>query len=194
MFWLKWIARIIKILAIIIGIILIHICVLDFLPFPFNNTNVIIAAILWIFIFNADIRTLFLIIPAGFFLEILSSTPFGINSISLAISLSVVGWILLHILTNRSVFIVFLSGLIAVIIYRFIFIILLLIFGSLTWAALWSGWGIITNLFFEAILTALLLLIGYVVVGYLVKRFRPEYINLRTTNNYDRSTRHLWHF
>ncbi len=170
-----------------------QIMVLDFLPYPINRINVIIATILGMFIFTADIRALFLIIPTGFLLEILSSTPFGISSVSLAVSLVAVGWVLLNILTNRSVFIVILSGLMAVIIFRFLFTILLLIFGNSTWVVIWSGQSII-NLFFEAIFTALVLLIGYVAVGYLVKRFRPEYINLRAANNYDDSAGHLWHF
>jgi len=194
MFGFRLVGKILGYIFLMIAVIIVQIVILDIFPFPLNNINIIIAVILWWLVFSADLRALLLVIPVGFFCEVLSAAPFGVTSAALAVSLAFSGWILFHIFTSRSVYIVAFVGLLAVLLFRFLFLFSLLLLGHLTWSNIWLNNELLISIGYEAIFTAGLLFIGHLFIGTVVRRWRLEYINLSLQNDYGKEQKHFWHF
>ncbi|MFA7653610.1 MAG: hypothetical protein WCX97_01010 [Candidatus Magasanikbacteria bacterium] len=186
MIFLKRLWQFIKIIFFVAVIVLTQIFVINFLPFPLSAINIAVVAVLWYLMFSLDLQILFLVIPVAFFLEIFSAESFGIIISALVISLAIVGWVLSSVFTNRSPLIVFLSGLISVVLYRVLFFVGLLIFGDASASIIWSSQNLLSNLFYESVLTASVLVISYLITLLLIKKFRPEYINLVPGEHYGR--------
>jgi len=184
MIWLKLIWYILKYCGLVMLICAFYMFTLNFLGYPLNTVNIPIVVILWLMIFSADLRYLWLVIPVGFVLETWSVGSFGLMTLSLIISLAIVSWIFFRVFTNRSVYIIVLETILAVVIFRIVFCIFLIIISDLSWsmamadAALWWAVG------YEILTTTSLLLLAYLSTTFLVRYFRPEYIKLNTKGNY----------
>src|SRR3989339_1215877 len=89
---------------------IIHVAIIEFLPYPLNLINVIFLTAVGLLILTVDIRNLWISILFGFLLEQLSTIPFGITVGAFVISVTLVYWILTNIFTHRSIYIVCLVG------------------------------------------------------------------------------------
>lgn len=141
-----------------------------------NLFNIVLAVFLWLIISNPRGNYWPYIIYTLLASDLFESSPFGLISLSMMLSLLVMHWLLLNIFTNRSAIIVFLIGFSSVILYRVLYVIsnsLFYVFkneGSF-------GWSIATIYLKETILTAILLTLGYVISSVFIRHLHPEYVN-----------------
>lgn len=175
---LKWLWQIFKFIIPTIFVIALHLFFINFLPYPFNNINTIYFAVLWLIMISSKINFFLLGLAALFVSELFSGLPFGITSASMLISLIIAHWFLLNIFTNRSLYMVFLSTFIGLIIYRILFFIILAVWNLFSHVALWPGAESLAEIAWEIALTPCALLIFYLLASKLTKRLDPNYIAL----------------
>ncbi|MDD3285377.1 MAG: hypothetical protein PHG95_01975 [Patescibacteria group bacterium] len=127
---------------------------------PWNNVNLVIAAIISAFlIFNRD-QVWFLALASGWFLDVLGFHPFGVALLSLLSSAAVVYLVLENWLTNRSLYAFLLLTLIAVVVEALSYNFLLLIFG---WSESAGKLFLLSDYFWKDL--AATILISLVLVG-----------------------------
>ncbi|MEK9158766.1 MAG: hypothetical protein AAB673_02090, partial [Patescibacteria group bacterium] len=95
---------------------------LAFLPLPFSALNLITAVLLFLLFLNVRFSTvIFLALWTGFLTELMNTTPFGIFSISLIITLTLSEIIFTYIFTNRSLPALLALGVFSTLIFRTVF-------------------------------------------------------------------------
>ena len=119
-----------KILSVFLTIFLIltaHIFVVNFLPFPFNQINITFSLLLLLLTTGSNKKIIWLGLIVSYFSELLNGAPFGVGMAATIVSLLAINWFQLNILTNRSGYMVFLSLLLGVALYRILFVVFLMI-------------------------------------------------------------------
>jgi hypothetical protein len=112
-----------------------------------------------------------------YIVELFSSSPWGIATLSLLLALSVMSWLLIRIFTNHSLLIVGLSGIVGMFLYRIVFIILELFFSVLLHQEIFSfSREIGIEWILEIIFTAGGLTILYGITAHFSKRLKPHYV------------------
>ena len=178
MWWLKKII----ILLLIFIIVLTHLILRDWLEYPLNYFNLTFLFLSATIIIWPQKNNLWLVIPTMLLIEIFSVKPFGINTISLFLSLLITNWLLLNIITNRSILIVLFSGIFSLTLYRLFYYLLLLANqliehgGNLIWSE------IVLNWLWECTTTISVLVLFYIITNLFTKRFNPSYIVLDHKN------------
>jgi len=172
---MKSIFRIMEIILAIIFTALLQVAVREFLPYPFNQINIIFAIIIWLIIFTNQINVLWVLLPVSFLVEIFSPALFGVFSAAAFLSLSLVSWFLLNIFVDRSVYIVLLSGILGVLGFRLLKV---LLSGILLKYNFLSSTEILIDWLWEIALTAATLAVFYFFTSLFTKRLHPEYIRL----------------
>lgn len=160
-----------------ISIFISHVLILNILPFPFNHINIILILFLWFIIYNGHDRILWLVLPLAFLLELFVSFPFGLTSAALLLTLIMMHWLLVNFFTNRSLYIVFLAGFLGITIFRFSFIIFLLIVNLFNADFTISWPEILTNILYEITLTTGVFFLFYLLTRLFFKRLNPKYIS-----------------
>jgi hypothetical protein len=171
---MKLLVRTLLFCIYIVFILVAHIFIINFLPYPFNHINFIFTISLLLITVSSDTKMLWLILIVSYCSELFSSMPFGVSTASLLISLLIINWFQLNILTNRSVYMIFLSAILGITLYRIVFIVLLtthnyfLNLGALPYAEIIveTGW--------EILLSSLVLFILYAVNAKFIKFLRPS--------------------
>jgi len=143
---------------------------------PIDLLNIIMTVFLWLIVLNPRQKYILAATYTLLVCELFYTSPFGLESFSQISALLLANWLLLNVLTNRSLIIVFFTGLISMIVYRTIFVIL-----SYSNSILQNNTAnispILIKLFFhEALLTAVTLSVIYLISSIFVKRLRPEYV------------------
>lgn len=167
----------IRYILLVISIFVAHVLILTILPFPFNHINIILILFLWFIIYNGNDRILWLVLPLAFLLELFVSFPFGLTSAALLLTLLVMHRLLVNFFTNRSLYIVFLAGFLGITIFRFSFIIFLLVINLFNSEFSVSWPEIFTNVFYEIILTTGVFFLFYLSTRIFFKRLNPKYIS-----------------
>ncbi|KKQ41199.1 MAG: hypothetical protein US58_C0004G0036 [Candidatus Magasanikbacteria bacterium GW2011_GWA2_37_8] len=179
---MAWLLKKIMWLTLIITVIFLHLALRDWFDFPFNCFNLIFlflgaAIIIW-----PQNNNLWLVLPTVLISELFSVVPFGVSAISLFISFLITNWLLLNIITNRSILIVLFAGIFSFILYRLLFYLFLIggqLFGS-SIDLLWSE--IIISWLWECVLTIGILVLFYLITTLFTKRFNPSYVILNRKN------------
>lgn len=166
--------RIFKNLFIIFFVLILHITVINTLPFPFSQLNIIFAALLFLAIAGYE-KILWPTFILALFLESFSAIPFGCHLISLTLSISIMYWLLKNVFTNRSYYMVFLSAFLGAVIYRISFFLILLSINIFLSEAN-PGEEAFTDAVWEMVLTAILVFAVYATSLKFSKRLNPEYI------------------
>lgn len=164
-----------KSFLLIFLILVTQIFVINFLPFPFDHINVIILFLLWFIILSNNSTAIWLILLLSWLTELLSTTPFGVNLIALIATLLITSWLLTHVLTNRSIYLVWLLALLGLVIYRSIFFILLICLNFLM-LSFDLNKEIMMDIIWEIILTSATSGIFYLFSYKLIKKINPSYI------------------
>ncbi len=165
---------ILTLLALTLGQIFIR----ELLPFPFNQINAIYGVSAWLIIIYGDNRPLWLTLTSSILLGFFSSAPFGAHSFVLISSLAVFSWLLGSVFANLSTSIVALSGGLACLAYRLIWIFLMIIL-NLNREPLVFSLGLFQNWMSEILLSTMLLVLLYFFSTHFIKRLKPHYIDLR---------------
>lgn len=119
--------RMFLLLLTILLIIVANIFVVNFLPFPFNYINITFSLLLLFLTVGTDKKIIWLGLIVSYFSELFSGSPFGIGMAATIISLLIINWFQLNILTNKSGYMVFLSLLLGLALYRTLFVLFLTI-------------------------------------------------------------------
>ncbi len=150
----------------------------EFLPYPFNQINVIFAAMVWLLILTAKVETLWYGAPLALLIEVFGSSEFGLNSVLLLFTFILIFWLLTNFFTNRSFFIVLLLGVIGMTFYRTLFIVFNLVFTDTFNDVGWSGIEILTTYGLETAITAITLTLFYLLTSLFLRKLNPSYISI----------------
>lgn len=112
----------------------------------------------------------------SYFSGLLSSMPYGIGMAAMVISLLAINWFQLNILTNRSGYMVFLSLLLGVALYRALFVVFLAINNYFSHQPTLPYLEIMANAVWEIWLSAIILFLSYLFSSKFLKKFNPVYI------------------
>lgn len=165
-----------SIILTILSILVAHIFVVNFLPFPFNHINTTFSLLLLFLTLGSNKKIIWLGLFTSYFAELFSGTPFGIGMASTIISLLVVNWFQLNILTNRSGYMVFLSLLLGVTLYRILFVVFLIINNYFFHLELLPYKEIVVDAGWEILLSSVVLFVLYLVTKKFIKRPHPAYV------------------
>lgn len=171
-----------KTLTLIFTILLIltmHIFVINFLPFPFSQINIMIALLILLSTINQSKKIIWLGLIISYLSGLLSSIPFGIGIVATTMSLLAINWFQLNILTNRSGYMVFLSLLLGVALYRTLFIMFLAINNYFSHQPTLPYTEITTNAAWEILLSSLILFLFFILSAKFLKKSNPTYIQPR---------------
>ncbi len=158
----------------IILILASHIFIINFLPYPFNHTNVIFVLSLLILTLSSNNKMIWLTLIISYFSELFSSIPFGIGTFSLLFSLLIINWFQFNILTNRSISMIFLSAVLGITLYRLLFITLLTIYNYFSNLPVLPYKEITTDAGWEILLSSLLLFVLYIINAKIIRFLRPS--------------------
>ncbi|OGH91797.1 MAG: hypothetical protein A2534_04705 [Candidatus Magasanikbacteria bacterium RIFOXYD2_FULL_39_9] len=151
-----------------------HIFVVNFLPFPFSHINIIFSLSLLILTISPSSRVLWLALITSYVSELFSSIPFGIGTAALFISLLIINWFQLNILTNRSVYMIFLSAILGISLYRALFVLLLTVNNYFYSLAPLPYREILADAGWEVLLSSLLLFFLYLLDVKFLRHFRSS--------------------
>lgn len=171
---LKLLWRALRLLFTIFIIMVAHIFVINFLPFPFNHINIIFSLLILFLTIGLDKKIIWLGLAVSYFSELFSGAPFGIGMAATVISLWVINWFQLNILTNRSGYMVFLSLLFGVALYRILFIIFLSINNYFSHREVLPYKQIVADVGWEILLSSVILFLLHLIVSKFLKRFNPS--------------------
>ncbi len=178
---MKWFLNLLYTLLTIVGITLAQIIAREIFPYPLNQIGIIYGISAWLILLNGSNQPLWLALCAAIILDFFSSSPFGLNVFALLSSLALFNWLLGHIFTNRSSFIVAISSLISCSVYRIIWILLLTIVNFTGNPALFSI-DLFQKWLSEILLSTLLLLFLYLLSTRFIKRLKPHYIDIKRSS------------
>ena len=176
--------RIIQYLFLFLGagaLALAQFSLVSALPWPVNNFDLPVVAIIFAFLLVNRDRAWFLAAAMGWFLDILAFHPFGISIMALVLSAVIVYLILENFLTNRSLYSFLLLTVIGILSEAFLSNILLSIFDL---SESTSRFFLVRGSFWESLGWSLLL--GLVAVGLFFnllavvsRRFQPFFLKKR---------------
>lgn len=172
------ILKYLKFIMVVALIFISHIFLINFLPYPLDRLNMIFFFLLWLIFSNSQINVYFAALFLGFFSELMISLPFGIVLSAMMASIVFITWFLRHIFTNRSPYIIFLAGALAIVSYRVLFLIVLTVFNIFSSRGVWPNKEMTLDIMWEALFTSLLLSISYLIISRFVKKLNPAYIGL----------------
>ena len=146
----------------VLAMLATQIFIINFLPYPLNQINFIFLVLLAFIIAGETKKVFWLALVVSYFSDLFSGSPFCLGGAATLISLFLIKWLQFNIFTNRSIYMVFLSAIIGITLYRFLFITFLTIgnyFGDQT---AWYYGQINAETLWEIILSSALLLIYYI--------------------------------
>ncbi len=144
-----------------------------------NLVNILMLFFVWVVIVNPRQNNFWWAIYALLLADLFNPTPFGLQSVSQIAALLFINWLLLNIFTNRSLTIVLFSGVLTIIVYRFIYLLLLLTNLSVNNQPTINILDSLKIFSAEAIVNSLILGAIYLISSIFVKRLHPEYITVK---------------
>jgi hypothetical protein len=173
---MKLLWRMLLLLLTILLIMVAHIFVVNFLPFPYNYINITFSLLLLLLTTGSNKKIIWLGLTVSYFLELFSGIPFGIGMAATIISLLIINWFQLNILTNRSGYMVFLSLLLGITLYRILFVVFLAINNYFLHRKILPYKNIIADAGWEIALSSVILFLLYILAARFLKRQNPIYI------------------
>lgn len=165
--------KIINILLIFISAMLLtmaHIGLFNILPSPLNNTNIIFIALILLIVFNGSGKIVWLSFVLHFFMDLYSVSPFGVYLISGTLSILFLYWLHKGVFANQSLLSVFVMTSLGLIIFRILYIILML-FGSNILIT-----DLLTKFTWELIFTILSTVICYFLITTFSRKFTSSFV------------------
>lgn len=161
----------------IVGIFFLHAVFTTIAPFPFNGFNSIFFFLICFMVYNNTPRKLWLVVPLSLLLEIFSSTPFGVQTVALFTSLTIVNFLLTNFFTNRSLYNVFLVGAAGLATFHFVFRATLFLYSLVTRTSFILPPQLLLSLGNEILCTSLALALVYALTARRLKRLNPRYLS-----------------
>ncbi len=176
--------RIGQYLALFIGaglLALVQFSLVSSLPWPWNNLDLPIIAVIFSFLFFSRDQTWLLAAASGWFLDVLGFHPFGLALLSLLFSAIIIYLVLENILTNRSLYSFLLLTFIGLVAEAFLYHIFLAIFD---WSGASQAFFLVNGAFWEALawkLVLSLLIVGlfFNLIALASRRLQPFFLKER---------------
>lgn len=176
---MKLLWRVLVLIFTILLIIMAHIFVANFFPSPFNHLNIALSWLILLLTIKLNKKNIWLALIVSYFLEVFSSKPFGIGIAATIITLLVINWFQLNILTNRSELMIFLSLLLGITLYRTLFLMFLTVNNYFSHQQALSYKESIADAGWEISLSSVILFLIYFIGSKFFKRLNPGYIRNR---------------
>ncbi len=175
---MRLVFKILLYLSILFAVIVAQLGISLVLPFPFNNLDLLFLLLLWLLFFWSLENVLLGAIGIGFLLELFTALPFGVNLFSLPLAILLINWFMKTFFTNRSLLIIIIIGSTGVVIYRAVYLLLILA-SNLFFKTIAFAWqDILLNISAEIILTTIALAVMYLIGLFFTARLRSQYIDL----------------
>ncbi len=172
---MKFLQKTLFLFLSVLLILVAHIFIINFLPYPYNHLNTVFGLLLFFLIIKPSRQIIWLAIILSYFLELLSGVPFGIGQVALIVSLLFINWFQLNILTNRSAYIVFISAIIGMVFYRTLFFTLLIVHNYFFNNLLLPGKEVFVDIFWEVLFSALEVFLLYFTYSKFIRTFRKNF-------------------
>lgn len=154
-------------------IFLAHIVSANIFPYPLNHLNIIFVSLLLMMVFG-NRRVIWYALFISFLSELFVSTPFGINTAALMITLIGLNWVLLNLFTNRTVFIVILTSLFSLLIYRVIYVaILAVVYFFTDLSAFYITSAMAYDFGVEIVVNTVISILTYLLLSIFIRRRKP---------------------
>lgn len=151
---------------------------INVLPYPFNHIDVVFVALWWYICVPTDAHVWGKIVILGLTTELYSSSPFGITTCALFISLVIGRWLVLHIFTSHAWHVILFATFTTLVLYHGLFLVILIVHHSL-YGIPWSLSGpFFASTAIGIALSTILMLIFYIAARLYNKRLRPNYTTL----------------
>jgi hypothetical protein len=160
-------------------IFILQIAAANLLPPPWNRLNLIFIAAMLIMIFNRQNQFVWYLFGLSLMSELFHSSPFGLNTAALCVSIAALDWLLINKLTNRFFPIVFIAGLIGVFTYRSAYLIMAAISHLIFGTAFALSAPLALDFLFEMLINAALLTVIYLIPALFIKKLNPRYLSDR---------------
>lgn len=157
-------------------VFIVHIGLANILPNPWNNLNILLLISIWLIInreYFSFIKYLFII---SLISELFHSTPFGLITATLFLTIIIFDWFLLNILTNRFFLMVWVAGFLSTISYQIIFIFLIYIKSYFSGMHLVLNQGFYMQIIWSSIINGSILTIAYLIYILYHKKYNPSYL------------------
>lgn len=163
-------------LALSLAIFFLHLFVLLIPPYPLNQLNVVLISLMWLAFYTDQKIVIWLSLLLGLLMELFSALPFGIYLIVIIITIAALRFGLKRIFTNRSIYIIAITGFSALCFYRALFIALELV--AEIFSAYQSHFSPATFVTYgvEIVVTGLAQLAIYFISARFIRRLNPRYI------------------
>lgn len=155
--------------VLVLLIFIIHIIASNLLLPPFNYLNIIFITAISLLIFNKK-NLFFYIFFISLLLELFMSTPWCLNTVALILSFIVIDWILLNLLTDRSVVTVLITSLVGMILYRIIFLSLLAVWNFIFSTTLIFDKTIFLDTLIISVVNTIAIILIYFIFRFFMKR------------------------
>ena len=174
---IRFFFRFIGIVILAFLTMLAHLFFLNFLSFPFNHVLVFFVALTWFAATASNEVAWIFAIALGYFLELFSPLPFGIELISIITSLFIIRWMLWNVFTSRSLPIILMTHAISLLTY-FILLGVYLFFRDFFDHDLvpFFLFQFLIGVIWSFFLTSCLLALWYRLAAPLVRRLNPSYV------------------
>jgi hypothetical protein len=166
-------------LAGITAIFIAQICVANLLSPPWNRLNIIFISALWLLVMSPKRNFIWYIFFLSLVIDLFHSSPFGVNTAALLISLYCMDWLLTNILTNRFFVIIFLAGLTGIALYKLAYLVLMSACHFIFSTSFLVNSSFILDIVYEMLINSAALTLAYLVPSLLFKRLNPKYLSDR---------------
>ena len=171
---MKFLSQILLVFFSIILLIALNISVSYLLPYPFSKINIIFFFLIILMMARDSGLIVWISFFTHFFVELYSSTPFGLILFSGTISILIIFWLYKNIFTNRSWFSATILTVLSLLLYRILysFIFILLQWFDLTKFTLEKNAFLIFG--WEVLLTCLLTAFVYFTLSHFFRSFKAS--------------------
>ncbi len=174
---MKRIIKLVSALFGILGIFFLHVFSINIFPYPLNRIDVAFVFLWWLVIVKPANQTWWIILSVSFLSELYSSSPFGISTLALIMSLWAGRWLVTNIVTGHSWYIILLSTILVLTAYHAIFLGMLAIHHMLYHV----DWNINVPFLFATLIgisiSTALMMIVYAVNRLYRRELKPNYIS-----------------
>lgn len=168
--------RILIVSLLIIFLAIFNIGLSYILPFPYDKVNIILASVILILLWTDSGLVIWVAFFSHLFIELFTTTPFGIILFAGTISTLTGFWLYKHIFTNRSLIATSALTIFILFIYRLIFILLLKLVSIFFNITIIPWQQILITFFWELIFTTLLVGCVYFILSFFSQKFKVSNI------------------
>lgn len=163
-------------LLLIIILFATQILISNLLPEPFNKINIILITMMAALIFSFAKNFFPYLFGLSLLTELFHVTPFGFMTASLLVSMFILEWLLVNVLTNRFFLIVFIAGIIGVFTYRLFYIFLSYLWRVIAGGSFVLNTGALFGFGAETVINASTLTLIYIAASLFFRKLNPRYV------------------